>query len=82
MNLRDYLHFKKMTLNELSEKLGISPNHLGAIKRLETPPSKQLAKFIEKLTDGEVLATELMNQKYKKKLKKNGIRSPKSSKKT
>lgn len=73
MNLRDYLHYKNITLKELAEELMISPNHLGAIKRGEANASKQLAKMIQMVTKGEVDTKGLLDQKKtNKKKKKNG----------
>lgn len=54
MDLRDYLHVNRLTLREFADKLGITPNYLGAIKRGEEIPSKQLAKLINLITEGEV----------------------------
>jgi len=73
MDLRDYLHYNKLTLKEFAEKLGITPNYLGAIKRGEEIPSKQLVKMIALVTNGEVTLNEIMSQKpAKKKRKTNG----------
>lgn len=60
MDLKDYLYIKRMTINEFSELIGYSRNHISGIINGRLKPTKKLALYIEKMTEGEVKANELM----------------------
>jgi len=60
MTLRDYLHFKKITLNEFAKKVGFNRSYLSLIKTGKLKPSMKLARMIEQATDGEVTVLELV----------------------
>lgn len=61
MNLRDYMHFNKVTLREMAKLLKIAPNYLGAISRGERTPSYRLAEMIEIKLNGEVTIKEIFD---------------------
>lgn len=60
MDLKDYLYLKRITINDFSELIGYSRNHISGIINKRLKPTKKLAKYIEKMTDGEVKAEELL----------------------
>lgn len=65
MKLKQYLTLandgKGMSIRELAKKIGVHECYLGMIKRELQKPSKFLAKEIERATDGNVKAHELLN---------------------
>lgn len=60
MDLREYLFRKRLTVKQLADKLEYSRTHLSQIVNGHIKPSPRLAKSIEKETDGEVTAEELL----------------------
>ena len=60
MNLREYLFVHRLSVKEFSETLGYSRTHLSAIVHGKFKPSKKLAQYIEKMTNGEVKVEDLM----------------------
>lgn len=60
MDLKDYLYIKRMTINEFSELVGYSRNHISGIINKRLKPNKRLAQYIEKMTNGEVKAEDLL----------------------
>jgi plasmid maintenance system antidote protein VapI len=60
MKLKDYLYFKGMTIQDFSELIGYSRNHLSGIINKRLKPTRKMAQYIEKMTDGAVKAEELM----------------------
>lgn len=62
MTLRDYLYYNKISVKEFSESLDYSRTHMSAIIHGRLKPSKRLAKAIEKATNGEVKAEELLKE--------------------
>lgn len=67
MNLRDYLYFNNLQIQEFAEKLMIVPSYLSDISRGMKKPSLRLAKSIETLTKGKVTVDDMMNIKPLKK---------------
>ena len=67
MNLRDYLHFQRMTIQEFADKVGYTRTHLSMIVNDKMNPSARLAKDIERLTNGEVEASQWIKKKKKTK---------------
>lgn len=66
MNLRQY--FKQQpygTKSIMAQKLGITPTWLGLLIRKARRPSPELAKKIEKATDGQVEAKVLRPDIFK-----------------
>lgn len=59
MELRDYMHYNKITCEIMSKQLGIHCVYLNAIKNKKRKPSLELAEKIEILTGGEVTVKEL-----------------------
>lgn len=77
MNLREYLFLKRMSVTEFSELVDHSRNYISQIVNGKYKPSKRLARAIEKMTNGEVTAQELMQDIPKKeKPKKNTESKP------
>jgi DNA-binding transcriptional regulator YdaS (Cro superfamily) len=67
MNIRDYLHERYMTATAFASMLDISPKHLTAVKNGRLPASKKLAKKIEQISGGKVLAEEVLKPIAEKK---------------
>lgn len=63
MDLKDYLYIKRMTINQFSELIGYSRNHISGIINRRLKPTKKLAQYIEKMTNSEVSVDELMKEK-------------------
>ncbi len=63
MDLREYLFRKRISITEFSESIGYASPYVGQIVRGVKNPGKKLAKAIEKATEGEVTAEELMSLK-------------------
>jgi DNA-binding XRE family transcriptional regulator len=61
MNLRDYMHFNKLTQWQMAQKVLVTPNYIGAIARGERKPSQMLAEMIELKLNGEVTAKEILD---------------------
>jgi plasmid maintenance system antidote protein VapI len=64
MDLKDYLYLKRMTINDFSELIGYSRNHISGIINKRLKPTKKLAQYIEKMTDGEVKAEDLLKGEW------------------
>ncbi len=62
MNLRDYMHYNKITNQKLSELIGYSVSYIDQIKHKRVKPSKRLAKIIEDKTNGQVTVKELRGE--------------------
>lgn len=60
MDLKDYLYLKRMTINDFSELIGYSRNHISGIINGRLKPTKKLAMYIELKTNGEVKAEDLL----------------------
>jgi plasmid maintenance system antidote protein VapI len=63
MKLREYLFVHRMTVKEFSELVDYSRTHLSAIINEKLKPSPKLARRIEKETNGEVKAEDLLKGK-------------------
>ncbi len=61
MELRDYLHFKRITNINFAKDLMCTRVHLGEVLAGRKRAGKRLAKDIEILTNGEVTAQEVIN---------------------
>lgn len=62
MDLREYLFRKKIGIQQFADELEYSRTHLSLIVHGKSKPSVRLAKAIEKATNGEVKAEELLNR--------------------
>lgn len=62
MELRDYLHKKRISITEFARQINVSRTHLGRIVNNKLKPGKRLAKDIERLTDGCVTTCELLEE--------------------
>lgn len=60
MLLRDYLKEHDIRQKAMSEKLGVTLTHLRMLMKGKSNPSKTLAIYIERKTDGEVTRQEAM----------------------
>lgn len=72
MKLRDYLHIErftenKMTLKKFAESIDLSTGHLSAYIHGRLRLSKKAARAIERITDGDVTAKEVMKDNPPKK---------------
>jgi DNA-binding transcriptional regulator YdaS (Cro superfamily) len=63
MELRVYLFQKRISVTDFSKSLGCSRIHLSEIVNGRRIPSLLLAKAIERATNGEVTAEELLKGK-------------------
>jgi len=63
MELRDYLHKKGISLEVFGEMVFCHHGHIGSISRGAVKASHRLAKLIELVTEGEVTAEEVLQQK-------------------
>lgn len=63
MNLREYLFRQRISVQDFAEKLEYSRTHLSLIVNGKGKPSPRLAKSIERATNGEVTAQELLKGK-------------------
>jgi plasmid maintenance system antidote protein VapI len=63
VNLRDYLYHNRISVTEFAKNIDYSRGHLTSIINGKLRPSKKLARQIEKATNGEVKAEELLNEK-------------------
>jgi hypothetical protein len=59
MNLRDYLHFKRLSAVEFSKKVGVSANYIRMLANGQAKAGVSLAKIIEIETNGEVKPNEI-----------------------
>lgn len=59
MELRDYMHFNKLSCPAMAKDLGIHAVYLSAIKNGKRKPGYELAMKIELLTGGQVTSKEL-----------------------
>ena len=63
MKLKIYLVQNNITVTEFAERIGYSRSQISNIINGASNPSKRLAKAIEKATNGEVSADELLKGK-------------------
>ena len=66
MSIRDYLHNNFIRVKSFAEKLDVCPDHISAIKNGRYHPSKKLAKAIEKVSGGQIKASDLRKDVVKK----------------
>jgi plasmid maintenance system antidote protein VapI len=66
MNLKEYLFFKRMTVKEFSQIMDYSRTHMSSIVNGTATAGIKLAKRIEKFTDGELKAIDLMKENDKR----------------
>ena len=60
MNLREYLFLKRMNITEFSILVDCSRNYISQIVNGRYIPSKKLARAIERVTNGEVKAIDVV----------------------
>jgi len=73
MELRDYLHFERMTLKDLAAKLEMTQGHLCRIVNRKVNITRRLAKDIERETQGKVTASELLKENNMNSVEENAL---------
>ena len=68
MKLEEYLRFNRIKNRELAEKLGVSQAFVNLMLHGKRKPSLDLAKKIEKITEGRVSVFELLGINKPKKI--------------
>jgi len=63
MHLREYLWNHKITIQKFAEKIKYSRHYISLIMRGDKIPSERLAEDIERATNGEVKAEEILRKK-------------------
>lgn len=63
MDLRRYLFEHRLKIKEFSDLIGCSRVHISGVLHNRRKPSLMMAKAIEKATNGEVTAEELLKDK-------------------
>lgn len=63
MDLKEYLYIKRTTIKDFAEYMGYSREHMSAVINGHLKPSKAMAKAIERATNGEVTAEEVLQRK-------------------
>ena len=66
MDLRKYLFRKRKSVTDFAKEVKVSRNHISRIVNKSIKPGKHLALFIETITNGEVTASELLDEKAEK----------------
>lgn len=61
-SLKEYLFYKGISITDFAKEVGASRNYISQISLGKLKPSKFLAKEIERLTNGEVTAEELLKE--------------------
>jgi DNA-binding transcriptional regulator YdaS (Cro superfamily) len=67
MNLRDYLHFQRITIKAFSESIEMSTTHITGYINGRLRLSQKVARAIERVTDGKVTAKQIMKDNPPKK---------------
>ena len=62
MDLREYLFRKRFSVTEFAKKINYSRTYVNEIVTGNRTPGRKLAKAIEKETEGEVTAKELLGK--------------------
>ena len=70
MSLRDWLYFKRMTIKDFAQHMGICRMHASNIVNQRLRPGERLAKDIEQFTGGEITREELLGFEINKRQKK------------
>lgn len=60
MNLKEYLFLNRITVNDFAEKINCNRSYFSRLLNGHVKPGKRLAKDIEKETNGEVKAEDLL----------------------
>ena len=64
MNLRDYLHVKRMTVTALAKELGLNRMYLNSVKTGKKKCSILLAKKLEDYTNGAVKMKDMLERNF------------------
>ena len=60
MELREYLFRHRITVTELAKQINYERTYVNAVVTGSKKPGRKLAQAIEKATNGEVMARELL----------------------
>lgn len=63
MELREYLFRKRMKISEFSKQINYGRGYINEIINGTKKPGKKIAEAIEKATNGEVTAQEVLKDK-------------------
>ena len=64
MQLRDYLHIKRIKKQDFAAKVRYTVGYIGKVVELIKRPGRKLAEDIERVTKGEVTVEEMLSQVY------------------
>lgn len=62
MKLKDYLYFNKISTTDFAEQINYQRSYLSAVTNGSRKCGAKLAKIIEKATNGQVTAKELLSK--------------------
>jgi hypothetical protein len=60
MDLRTYLFFKRRSIKSLADAIDYTPSQLSAVVNGRRRPGRKLARLIEKATNGDIKAVDLL----------------------
>ena len=60
LDLRTYLFLKRRTLKSLADAIDYTPSQISAVVNGKRKAGRKLAKLIEKATDGEIKAADIL----------------------
>jgi DNA-binding transcriptional regulator YdaS (Cro superfamily) len=60
--LKEYLFFKQKSVTDFAKEMAVSRSHMNKIVLGKIKPSRLLAKEIERVTNGEVKAEDLLKE--------------------
>lgn len=63
MDLREYLFRNRLSITDFAKKINYDRNYISKIMHSVRSPGQKLAKEIEKATNGEVKANDLIKEK-------------------
>lgn len=66
--LKEYLFYKEKSITDFAKELMISRSYMNKIVLGQKKPSRLLAKEIERATNGEVTAEELLKEEWKERI--------------
>ena len=70
MELRDYLHIKRLRVNEFAKMVDFDRNYISRVKLGHIKPGDKFIRAVERATNGEVTAADLLRVYYEELRKK------------